>query len=145
MCYGKEIPCAEVVRVVRRACAFWVVRRVVRLGCAHRVVRSCARSVGWLCAGIVRSVVRNGCALVVRTQGANPCAHRTAQGFCIVQAKAFRAGQGFALCAFFHSFFSIVAIFDLRFGFYMKFPTQKSFRFVRACGRAARARSIAVT
>ena len=39
----EKIPCAEVVRVVRRGCAFWVVRRVVRTGCASG-----------LCAGVVR-------------------------------------------------------------------------------------------
>ena len=43
-----------------------VVQRVVRKPCAlglcARVVRACARSAGWLCAGVVRKVVRTLCA-----------------------------------------------------------------------------------
>ena len=74
----------------------------MRKPCAQglrRVVHTCARSVEWLCAGIVRRLVRNGCALVVRTQGAKSCAHATAQGFCLVQDSTFRAAQGCEPCA----------------------------------------------
>ena len=48
---------------------------------------------------VVQRVVRNGCALVVRTPGAKLCARRTAQGFCVVQKGTFRTRQGFEPCA----------------------------------------------
>ena len=60
----KKIPCAELVRLVRLGCAFRVVRRVVR---------SCARSAGWLCAG-----------LCAQARPAQP-----AQGLCALFLKEF--------------------------------------------------------
>ena len=90
-----------IVRTNVGGCAQGLCASLVRRACARRVVRPCVRSVGWLCVGIVRSVVRNGCAQVVRKIGPKSCALQAAQGFCLVQDTSFRTRQGFGPCAAF--------------------------------------------
>ena len=82
----KKSLCAQGLGVVHGGCA-----QCGALGLCARVVRPCARSVGWLHAGIVH----NGCAHVVHRLDPNPCAPRTAQGFTLVQDGTFRTAQGF--------------------------------------------------
>ena len=91
--------------VVRGGCAQRVCAGVVRWGLCVLV----RRSVGRLCVGIVRKVVRSGCAPIVRSPGQKYCALRTAQPFWVVQDSVFSVAQPFRpLCEiYFVEFFSV--------------------------------------
>ena len=77
--------------VVRGGCAQRVCAEVVRWGLCVLV----RRSVGRLCVGIVRKVVRSGCAPIVRSPGQKYIALRTAQPFWVVQDSDFSVAQPF--------------------------------------------------